>query len=81
MERESAIDRSRITMPVLLLYAADDRAVPLSAAHRLRELLPQAHLVVMDRAAHLLLEERPDECARVIEGFLTEAGAPSSMGL
>jgi pimeloyl-ACP methyl ester carboxylesterase len=77
-EREGAIDRLRITMPVLLLYGAGDRAVPLSAAHRLSELLPQAHLVVIDRAAHLLLEERPEECAGVIEGFLSEASAPEA---
>jgi pimeloyl-ACP methyl ester carboxylesterase len=79
-ERDDAIERSRITMPVLLLYAADDRAVPLSAAHRLHELLPQARLVVMDRAAHLLMEERPEECVRVIAGFLRDAGAPPSAG-
>lgn len=79
-EREGAIDRSRITMPVLLLYAADDRAVPLSAAHRLSELLPHARLVVIDRAAHLLLEERPEACAAVIEGFLRDTGAATSAG-
>jgi len=71
--RDAAIDRSRITMPVLLLYAAHDRAVPLDAAQRLRELLPQARLVVIARAAHLLLEERPEECARAIEDFLRDA--------
>lgn len=71
--RDAAIDRARITMPVLLLYAAHDRAVPLDTAQRLRELLPQARLVVIDRAAHLLLEERPVECVRAIEDFLREA--------
>ena len=77
-ERDDAIERSRITMPVLLLYAADDRAVPLSAAHRLHELLPQAHLVVFDKAAHLLLEERPEECGRAIEDFLGDPVAAAT---
>ncbi|HYM14945.1 MAG TPA: alpha/beta hydrolase [Dehalococcoidia bacterium] len=70
--RDPEIDRSRITMPVLLLYAAHDRAVPLHTAQRLRALLPHARLVVIDRAAHLLLEERPEECARAIADFLRE---------
>ncbi len=70
--RDEPIDRSRITMPVLLLCATDDRAVPLSGAQQLRQLLPQARLVVIEKAAHLLLEERPCECARAIEDFLRE---------
>jgi pimeloyl-ACP methyl ester carboxylesterase len=77
-EREPAIDRPRITMPVLLLYAAQDRAVPLSAGQQLNELLPQANLVVIDRAAHLLMEERSEECVRVIDGFLRDAVAAAT---
>lgn len=74
------IDFSRLTMPVLLLYGAQDRVVPLSVAQRIRERIPQARLVVIERAAHLLLEERPTECARAILEFFDEsrvrAGAP-----
>ncbi len=66
------IDRSRITMPVLLLYAAYDRVVPLKTAQHLRALIPQARLVVIDRAAHLLLEEQPEASARAIGDFVRE---------
>jgi pimeloyl-ACP methyl ester carboxylesterase len=69
---DPSIDHSRITMPVLLLYGAHDRVVPLSAAQRLRDRIPHARLVVIDRAAHLLLEERPDDCARAIRDFLRD---------
>ena len=72
-DRDGPIDRSPITMPVLLLYGADDKIVPLSAARRLQEVIPHARLHVVDRAGHLLLEERPDECVRAIRGFLTDA--------
>ncbi len=73
------IDRSTITMPVLLLFAAHDRAVPLRVAQRLRELIPHARLVVIDRAAHLPMVERPEECAAAIRDFLREpAGAAGS---
>jgi len=69
----------RITMPVLLIYGAQDRVVPLERARRIREHLPQARLVVVERAAHLLLEERAEECARAIEDFLREVRAGSAV--
>ena len=61
-----------IKAPVLLIYGAQDRVVPLARARAVREHLPQARLVVIERAAHLLLEERGEECARAIEDFLRE---------
>jgi pimeloyl-ACP methyl ester carboxylesterase len=75
---DPAIDRSRITMPALLLYGAHDRVVPLKTAQHLRTLLPHARLVVVDKAAHLLLEEQPEVCAGAIEDFLREALRPGA---
>jgi pimeloyl-ACP methyl ester carboxylesterase len=72
---DPAIDAAKITMPVLLLNGAHDRVVPMSVAERLRARLPQAHLVVIDRAAHMLLVERPDECAEAIAGFVRDAAS------
>ncbi len=71
--RDEPIAAERITCPVLLLYGADDRAVPLSAAQRIRERTPSARLVVIDKAGHLLLEEKPEECAATIVDFLRES--------
>jgi 2-hydroxymuconate-semialdehyde hydrolase len=79
---DAPVDDARITMPVLLLYGAHDGVVPLSAAQRIRERLPHARLVVVERASHQLYDERPEECARIVEEFLREAksaaGAPSA---
>jgi len=69
------VDASRITMPVLLLYGAHDPVAPLSMAQQIRARIPHARLTVIERAAHLLLEERPEECNRAIEDFLREAVA------
>jgi pimeloyl-ACP methyl ester carboxylesterase len=71
-------DDTRITMPVLLLNAAHDPIVPLSAAQRLRERLPHARLVVIEQAAHGLLEEQAEACFEAIDGFLREAGVKQS---
>ncbi len=77
-EEGSAIDYARITMPVLILSAAHDGVIPLSAAQMLRDRIPQARIVVIDRAAHLLMEERPEACARAIREFLEDAAKPAA---
>jgi pimeloyl-ACP methyl ester carboxylesterase len=71
---DGAIDHARISQPVLLLYGTDDRVVPVGVGQRLRERLPQARLVTVDRAAHLLVDERAEDCERAIRDFLRETG-------
>lgn len=81
---DAPFDHARITMPVLLLNGAHDRVVPLSTAIAVRERIPHARLVVIERAAHLPMEDQPDETVRAIRDFLAEAvgstraAAPSS---
>jgi pimeloyl-ACP methyl ester carboxylesterase len=72
------VDLSSIRMPVLLLFGAHDRIAPLGMAQQLRERIPHARLIVIERAAHLLMDERPDECNRAIEAFLREQVPASS---
>jgi pimeloyl-ACP methyl ester carboxylesterase len=71
---DTPIDDARITMPVLLLNGAHDAVVPLNAAQRLRERIPHARLVVVEEAAHGLLEEQPEACFEAIDRFLRESG-------
>jgi pimeloyl-ACP methyl ester carboxylesterase len=73
---DAPVDLSRLTMPVLLLYAAHDVVAPLSMAQQIRRSIPQARLTVVERAAHLLLEEQPDVCNRAIAEFLRESATP-----
>ena len=73
--KDEAIDQTRLTMPVLILAGAHDKMIPVEAAQRLREQIPQARLVVIDKAGHMLLEEQPEESARAIEDFLRETSA------
>lgn len=72
---DEPVDLARITQPVLLLYGADDPVAPLDIATELRRQIPHARLVVIDRAAHLLLVERAEECAAAIEEFLADVPA------
>ena len=56
----------RLYTPCLLLAGRNDRAVPVAQLRHASARLPHATLVVVERAGHLLHEERPDTVARII---------------
>ena len=76
---DKKIDYSRITQPVLVLWADEEKIVPRVALRKIQQHLPQSEVVTIDNAGHLLLEEQPDACNAVIRRFLaappTEADA------
>jgi pimeloyl-ACP methyl ester carboxylesterase len=59
-----------IAIPTLLLWGDRDRAVAIASSRKLRRVLPQAELVVLPGAGHLLFEEMPDECNRLVRTWL-----------
>jgi 3-oxoadipate enol-lactonase len=64
----------KITAPTLVIAGADDPATPPEHGELIRDSIPDARLVVVERAAHLANVERPGEITRHILGFL-ETGA------
>ena len=73
--REKPVDSTRITAPVLILWAAAERILPWGTLGRLRRRFPRAAVVTIDRAGHLLLEEQPEASNAAIRRFL--AGDPA----
>ena len=77
-EAASAFDaRDRVHLiraPTLLLAGREDRVVPLVLMERLAERIPNARLVVVEGAAHLLFIERPEAVNREIVRFLKGEG-------
>jgi pimeloyl-ACP methyl ester carboxylesterase len=69
--RDEPVDLSRVSQPVLLLWGEGDRWTNLSLARRLADELPDARLQVIDRARHMVLEERAEEANKVILAFLS----------
>ncbi len=69
--RDRPIDLARIAHPTLVLWGADDRAVPRTALETLRRELPNVSVVMVENAGHLLLEERPEESNAALRAFLT----------
>jgi pimeloyl-ACP methyl ester carboxylesterase len=66
---------SRTIAPVLLLYGAESRALPMvggaAAVERWRSLQPGLQVVGIEQAGHLLQHERPAAVAAQITGFVT----------
>jgi pimeloyl-ACP methyl ester carboxylesterase len=62
---------AEITCPTLVLAASDDAAVPFHHAKMLHDGIKGSQLVVIDKADHALIWERPDEFVRVVEEFFS----------
>jgi pimeloyl-ACP methyl ester carboxylesterase len=60
----------RITVPTLLIAAANDPITTVADEERLRDLLPDATLHVLEDVGHLIHYERPREAAELIDQFL-----------
>jgi pimeloyl-ACP methyl ester carboxylesterase len=65
---------AKLRCPTLLVWGARDRLVPLEVGFEYARRLG-APLRVVPGAGHLVIVERPAECANIIEGFLTGAAA------
>jgi 3-oxoadipate enol-lactonase/4-carboxymuconolactone decarboxylase len=73
-----------IAAPTLVVAGRDDPATPVGMAEEIRSLIPDAELLVLPRAAHLLAIERVDAVTPHLLAFLernTEraAGAPGAV--
>jgi pimeloyl-ACP methyl ester carboxylesterase len=55
-----------ISAPTTIVVGTADRIVSPASARQLAEQIPAAKLVQLERAAHVLLQERPDELAEII---------------
>jgi len=63
----------------LVMHARDDRVVPVEESRLLAALIPDAHLVLLESANHILLEQEPawDVFRSEIEAFLGADTQPS----
>ena len=59
-----------LTMPVQLIWGADDTAFPVEYARRMVKQLPDARLLEVPGARLLVHEEKPAEVARAALDFL-----------
>jgi 3-oxoadipate enol-lactonase len=60
-----------VRAPTLVLAAADDPATPPEHARLIADAVAGARLIILERARHLAVVERPEESARELLGHLT----------
>jgi pimeloyl-ACP methyl ester carboxylesterase len=65
----------RVAVPTLLVWGSDDADTPLSAAREMERLIPDAGLVVLDRAGHYSYLDQPARFARIVTHFLAQPEA------
>lgn len=70
--KKPELDFSRLTMPVLILWAEKERILAFDQRilRWLRKRLPDAQVVTIPRSGHLLLEEQPEASNSVLRAFI-----------
>jgi pimeloyl-ACP methyl ester carboxylesterase len=71
----------RFTKPVLVVWATEDRLMPLEHGRRLAEIFPDARLVEIDDSYTLISEDQPERFAAELAAFVatpSRAGTPSA---
>jgi pimeloyl-ACP methyl ester carboxylesterase len=59
-----------LQQPTLLVWCRRDRIVPLATGRRLKRLLPNAELAVLNRCNHLPQDEVPKALLAKLQSFL-----------
>lgn len=62
---------AEITAPTLVIAGAADQLTPPKYARFLIERIPQAQLVLIEGAGHMVMLERPVKVAKAVNGFLS----------
>ena len=65
-----------ITAPALVIAGRDDPSTPPAMAEAICAGIPDAELVVLPRAAHLLAVERPEAAGSHLRAFLDRHATP-----
>ena len=70
---EAVWDRlGELTMPVLVLWGAEDALVPVEVGRKLADTLPHAHFHALAECGHLPTLEKPEEVAELVGAWLDE---------
>ena len=59
-----------IDLPVLIIWGENDPLIPVDSAHKMKEALPQAKLVIYENVGHIAMEEVPGESAAEVRAFM-----------
>ncbi|MCT6698224.1 alpha/beta fold hydrolase [Rheinheimera sp. 4Y26] len=78
--RPSLLDEIyQIQCPVLIIGAAEDQKVPLTALEQIAKRLPDARLVVLPHCGHMLPLEQPKQLASLLLSFYQHCGVVTAL--
>jgi pimeloyl-ACP methyl ester carboxylesterase len=60
----------KINCPTLIIHGADDQLIPLHEAELMNRIIPNSHLVIVQKAGHLPNMEQPDQFNQAIRDFI-----------
>jgi pimeloyl-ACP methyl ester carboxylesterase len=65
-----------VRVPTLVISSSADQLTPVKYGRFLAGHIPNAHLVVIENAGHMMMLEQPNEVARAVRKFLEESFSP-----
>ena len=65
-----------VKVPTLVISSSADQLTPVKYGRFLTEHIPNAHLVVIENAGHMVMLEQPNEVAEAVRKFLEESFSP-----
>lgn len=71
-------DARRLEVPTLVVHGASDHVAPVGGAREWAEVLPEAQLIEIENAGHLLWAERPRRVRAAVRRFLTSRAGRDS---
>ncbi len=74
-EPEYGQQLSEISAPTLIIWGAEDKVTPTYNAATFDEMIPDSRVVMIEKAAHIPMEETPGETAAAIDAFFNRASA------
>ncbi len=67
----------KLVMPVLILWGAEDKLIPVASANWFAKAMPQAKLIIYPGIGHAPMEETADRSASDVDAFLSGLAVPS----
>lgn len=75
---DTAARLGEIDAPSLIVHGSADRILPVTNAHHLARLMPDARLEIFDGVGHLFWWERPERSAELVRELAAAAAAPKA---
>ncbi|MEW6617473.1 MAG: alpha/beta hydrolase [Patescibacteria group bacterium] len=70
ISEDLSVSAKKITTPTLLIWGENDIETPLSDGEKMARLITNSELKVISGAGHFVHKEKPQEVAKLVQGFL-----------